>query len=140
MLPDFFSSKKRPFMLGMSWLSTDIARRVAFCISRWLDNIRGWRPGGVGRVLREFCNLISKFSHLFSKFGVDFKKFSNAFIALFELSFKFRDALDIELFFVGSQFLSSSHLLWLLSGERGPPLEKKQIFSACITTLNVLQK
>ncbi len=61
----------------------------------------------------------------------------NSFIALFQLSFKFRDALDAELFFFGSYFSPSDHLLWLLSGERGPPLEKKQIFSACTTTLNV---
>ena len=78
-------------------------------------NIRGWGLGRVGRILREF-------SHLFGKFGVGFKKFS-------DLLFKFSNALNIELFFLGSQFLSSSHLLWLLSGERGPPLEKKQIFS-----------
>jgi hypothetical protein len=44
------------------------------------------------------------------------------------LSFKFRDALDIELFFFGSQFSSSSPLLWLLSGERGPPLERNRYF------------
>jgi len=49
-------------------------------------------------------------------------------IASFQLSFKFRDALDIELSFSGSQFSSSSHLLRLLSGERGPPLERKRCF------------
>ena len=127
-----------------SWLSLvfSFARRVAFCISRWLDNIRGWRLGGVRRALREFCNLISKFSHLFSKFGVDFKKFSHllfqcidSLITFSQLSFKFRDALDIELFFFRGQFSSLNHLLWLLSGERSPPLERKQIFSACITSL-----
>jgi len=97
-------------MLGMSWLSTDFARRVAFCISRWLDNIRRWWLGGIGRILREFCNLISKFSHLFSKFGVDFKKFSNllfqcsdSLITFSQLSFKFRVALDKELFFLTSE-------------------------------------
>jgi DNA-binding MurR/RpiR family transcriptional regulator len=57
-----------------------------------------------------------------SKFGVDFKKFSNLF-------FKFRNALNVKLFFWGSQFSSLSHLQWLLSGERGPPLDKKTDFS-----------
>ena len=59
--------------------------------------------GGVGRILREFNNLASKLS-------IDFKKFGNA--------------LNIELFFFGSQILPPSQLLWLLPGERGPPLEK----------------
>jgi hypothetical protein len=34
-----------------------------------------------------------------------------------------------DLFFFGSQFSSSSHLPWLLPGERGPPLEKTNIFN-----------
>jgi len=55
-------------------------------------------------------------------------KFRNASIALFQLSLKFRDALDIELFFFRGQFSSLNHLLWLLSGERGPPLEKDRYF------------
>ena len=135
---DFFRTKKWPFMLGMSWLSTDFARFIASCISRWLDNIRGWGLGGVGRVLREFSNLVSEFSHLFHKLSDLLFKFRNAFIASFQLSFKFGDASDIELFFFRGQFSSSSHLLWLLSGERGPPLEKRQIFSAPITSLKVL--
>ncbi len=93
---DFFRSKKMPFMLGMSWLSTDFARRAAFCISRWLDNIRRWRFGRVGRILREFGNLVSKFS---SSAGVrsalnnrmvfesskNNKKFKKVFSAFFEL-------------------------------------------------------
>ena len=115
-------------MLGMSWLSTDFARLVAFCISRRLDNIRGWGLGGVGRVLREFGNLVSEFSHLFHKLSELLFKFRNAFIASFQLSFKFRDASDIELFFFRGQFSSSSHLLWLLSGERGHPLERNRYF------------
>jgi hypothetical protein len=56
-------------MLGMSWLSTDFARRFAFCISRWLDNIRRWRLGKVRGILREFSDLISKLSINFNKFG-----------------------------------------------------------------------
>ena len=78
-------------------------------------DIRGWRLGGVGRILREFSDLVSKFS-------IDFNKFGNLF-------FKFGDTLNIEMFFFGSQFSSSSHLLWLLSGERGPPLEKTSILT-----------
>jgi hypothetical protein len=52
----------------------------------------------------------------------------DSLITFSQLRFKFRDALDIELFFFGSQFSSSSHLLWLLSGERGPPLERNRYY------------
>jgi hypothetical protein len=48
------------------------------------------RLGGVGRILREFSNLVSKLS-------VDFKKFGN-------LLFKFGDALNIKLFFFEVKF------------------------------------
>ncbi len=56
-------------MLGMPWLSTDFARRFAFCISLRLDNIRRWRLGKVRGILREFSDLISKLSINFNKFG-----------------------------------------------------------------------
>jgi len=59
------------------------------------------------RVLREFCNPIDKLSIDFKKFGNLFFKSSNSFIASFQLSFKFRDALDIELFFFRGQFWST---------------------------------
>ena len=72
------------------------------------------------RELARFSDFISEFSDLLGKFCVDFNKFSN-------LLFKFGNTLDIELFFFRSQFSSSRHLLWLLSGERGPPLEKISI-------------
>ena len=72
--------------------------------------------------------LLSKLSINFNKLGNLFFKSSNPFIALFQLSFEFRDVLDIELFFFRGRFSSLSHLLWLLSGERGPPLEKKRYF------------
>ena len=48
---------------------------------------------------------------------------------LFQLrvfSFQFSDLLFIELFSFRCQFFAlKSYLLWILSGERGPPLEKK---------------
>jgi len=52
----------------------------------------------------------------------------NSLVALFQLSFKFCDALDIELFFFRGQLPSLNPLLWLLSGVRGPPLEKNRYF------------
>jgi len=45
-----------------------------------------------------------------------FKKFG-------KLPLKFRYALNIKSIFFGSQISSSSHLLWLIPGERGPPLK-----------------
>ena len=53
---------------------------------------------------------------LIGKLSIDFKKFGN-------LLFKFGDALNIELFFFGSQIPRSDHLLWLSLRERGPPLK-----------------
>ncbi len=132
-LPEWLSID--PFMAQLATLTTGTIGLFGY---RRLDNIRGRRLGRVRGILREFSDLISKLSINFNKFGNLFFKSSNSFIALFQLSFKFRDALDIELFFFRGQFSFLSHLLWLLSGERGHPLEKKDIFSACITTLNVL--
>jgi len=82
------------FMTGLAALSSKACCRFRF---GRLDDIRRWRLGGVGRILREFSNLVSKLS-------IDFKKFGNLF-------FKFSDTLNIELFFFGSQISSSSHLL-----------------------------
>ena len=50
-------------------------------------------------------------------------KFSNPY----RVFNKFGDTLNIDMFFFGSQFSSSSRLLWLLPGERGPPLETTSI-------------
>ena len=50
-------------------------------------------------------------------------------------------ALDFRLFMIkltwiaadfGGQFSSLNHLLWLLSGERGPPLEKDRYFQLAL--------
>ena len=49
------------------------------------------------------------------------------------LFFKSRYALDIKLFFLGGQFLPSCRLLWLLLGERGPPLKKTDIVTLSYT-------
>lgn len=50
----------------------------------------------------------------------------NAFVALLELCFAICDTLNVKLFCSGSHVLSLNHLLqMILSGGRGPPLEKK---------------
>jgi len=49
---------------------------------------------------------------------------SDSLITLSQLSLKFSNTSLIELFLFRRQFLPSNHLLWLLSGECGPPLEK----------------
>ena len=46
----------------------------------------------------------NKLSIDFKKFGNLFFKSSNSFTALFQLSFKFRNKLDIEAFSLASQF------------------------------------
>ena len=81
--------------------------------------------GGVGRVLREFCNLVDKLSIGFKKFSNLLFQCSDSLATLFQLSFKLRDGLDIELFFFRKSILVLKP--WLLSGERGPPLEQKEI-------------
>ncbi|MFH1614267.1 MAG: hypothetical protein ABIG61_04175 [Planctomycetota bacterium] len=93
------------FMTGLAALSSRACCRFRF---GRLDDIRRWRFGEVGGILREFSSLVSNLS-------VDFKRFG--------------DTLNIELFFFGGQISSSSRLLWLLSGERGPPFEKTSIVS-----------
>jgi len=108
---NFLYCKRPSFVLGMSRPSTNFARLFAFPISRRLDNIRRWRFGIVRGILREFSDLVIEFGHLFHN--------------LSDLLFKLRNALNVEFFFFRSQFSSSSHLLWLLSGERGPPFEKR---------------
>ena len=102
------------FVAGLSALMTGTIGLFGF---RRLNNIRGWRFRGVRGILREFSDLFSKLSVFLNKGFVGFKKFSNlffkssnSFIALFQLSFKFQDALDIELFFFGSQFLPLRYL------------------------------
>jgi len=71
------------------------------------------RKNELGRVR----GILGEFSHLSNKLGVDFEKFG-------DLLFKFCNASLIELFSFRCQFLPSNHLLWLSSGERGPPLKK----------------
>ena len=74
------------FMAGLAALSSRACCRFRF---GRLDNIRRWRLGGIGRILREFSDLVSKFS-------IDFNKFGNLF-------FKFGDTLNIEMFFFGNR-------------------------------------
>ena len=113
-LPEWLSIAA--FMTGLTTLVRGTAGLFGF---GWLDNIRGRRLGRIGGIHRKFGDLFGKLSYLFSKFGVGFKKFGN-------LLFKLSNELNVELFFLGSQFSSSSHLLWLLSCERGPPLKKNR--------------
>ena len=58
---NFFGCKRRSFVLDMSRLTTGFARLFIFYLSWWLDNIRGRWFGGIGRVLREFGDLLGKF-------------------------------------------------------------------------------
>ena len=109
---NLIGAKRRSIDAFMPELSTLTTLTIGLFGLGRLNNIRGRRLGRVGGILREFGNLISKLS-------IDFKKFSN-------LLFKFRNALNVELFFFRSQFLSLRHLLWLLSGERGHPLEENR--------------
>ena len=104
----FVICKRSSFVLGMSGLTASFTRLFVFCLSRRLNNIRRWRFGGIGRILREFSDFISKLGNLFFKS-------SNALIALFELLFKFSNVLNIELFCFGSQIPSSSSPVRLLS-------------------------
>jgi len=104
------------FMTGLAALSSRTCCRFRF---GRLDDILRCRLGGVGGILREFSDLVGKLGVFLDKRFM----FGN-------LLFKFRDAMDIELFFSGSRVSSSSHLLWLLSGERGSPLEKTGVLSA----------
>jgi len=59
---NFFDRKRLSFVLSMSGLAANITGRVAFFLSRRFDNIRRWRLRGVGRILREFSDLVSQFS------------------------------------------------------------------------------
>jgi len=116
-LVNLFRLKGLPIDTLMSGLTALTRRTIGlFGLGRF-NNIRGGRLGRVGRILREAGDLVGEFGHLLSKFGIDFKKFGNLF-------FKFRNALNVKLFFSRSQFSSSCHLLWLLSGECGSLLEK----------------
>ena len=114
------------YMTGLTTLLTGIAGLFGF---RWLDIIRGWWLGRIGRIL-------GKFDYLVSKSGVGSEKFGNLFfqgcdspVTLLQLSFKFSNTSPKELFSPGCQFLPSNYLIWLLSGERGPPLEERSIVS-----------
>ncbi len=96
----------------------------------WLDNIRGRRLGGIPG---KFSYLVGKSCYLFSKSGVGLEKFGNllfqggdSLVTLLQLSFKFCNASPIELFSFRCQFLLSNYSIWLLSGERGPPLKKNR--------------
>lgn len=104
-----------PLMSGLAPLPT---RGIGLFDLGRFDDIGGWRLGRVGGILREAGDLVGELGYLHNKLSVDVKKFGNLF-------FKFGDTLNIELFCFGSQFASLSHLLCLLSGERGPPLERK---------------
>ena len=93
---DLIECKRHSLMLGVSGLSADFLRDVTFCFWRRFDNIRGWRLGRIGRVFREFGDLVGEFGYLFNKFSVDFEKLGNLF-------FKLRDALNVKLFCFNSQ-------------------------------------
>lgn len=121
-LPEWLSID--PFMAQLATLTTGTIGLFGF---RRLDNIRGRRLGRVRGIL-------GKYSYLFSKLSVGFKKFSNLLfqsvdplIAQLQLSFKFSNALFVKLFAFRGQVLPSRHLLRILSGEHGPPLEEIDI-------------
>jgi len=111
------------------------ARRVAFCISLRLNNIRRWRLlGRVRGILGKFGYLFGKLSYSLSKFSifsdklfVGFEKFGNLFFQSYLFNLQVGNLLLIELFLFRCQFLSSRHLQQLLSGERGLPLEKNNL-------------
>ena len=112
---NFVRCKRRSFVLGVFGLAANVTGTVAFFLLRRFDNIRRWRLRRVGRILRELGNLVSEF-------GVSFNKFSNLLFKgairssrCFELLFKPGNVLNIELFFFGSQLLSSSLPTRLLS-------------------------
>jgi len=102
--------ERRSFVFAVSGLTANVTRPAVFLLSRRLGNIRRRRLGRVGRILREFGNLVSEFFHQFSE--------------LSDLFFKFSDALNIELFFFRSQALSSRFPTRLLSDKFGVLLEK----------------
>lgn len=121
-LPEWLSIAA--FMTRLTTLLRGTAGLFGF---RRLDNIRGRRLGRVRGIL-------GKYSYLFSKLSVGFKKFSNLLfqsadplIAQLQLSFKFSNALFVKLFAFRGQILPLRHLLRILSGERGPPLEEIDI-------------
>jgi hypothetical protein len=107
---DLVGRKRRSFVLGMAGLTADFALRIVFGFSRRLGNIRRRRLGGIRRILRKLSDLIRQQSHLFGQFG--------------NLFFKFRDTLNVKLFFFGSHVSSLKHLLQILSDNCGVRLEK----------------
>ena len=105
-------------------VSKFMRKRSVLRLSRRLKNIRRGRLRGIGRILREFSDLVGEFCHQFRQFSNLFFKNSNTLIALFELLFKFGNTLNIELFFLRSQLLSSCLSTGLLSDKLRALLEK----------------
>jgi len=119
-LPEWLSIAA--FMTRLTALLTGTAGLFGF---RWLDNIRGWRLGRIGGILGKFGYLFGKISYQLSKFSVFIDNLFVGFEEFGNLLLKFCNTSLIELFSFRCQFLPSNYSIWLLSGERGPPLEKK---------------
>ena len=118
------------FMTRLTTLLRGTAGLFGF---RWLDNIRGRRLGRIGGIPGKFSYLVGKSCYLFSKSSVGLEKLGNllfqggdSVVTLLQLSFNLCNALLIELFSFRCQFLPSNYSIWLLLGERGPPLKKNR--------------
>ena len=114
------------FMTRLTTLLTGIAGLFGF---RWLDSIRGWWLGGIGGILGKFGYLVSESGIGSEKSGDLLFQGCHSPITLHQLSFKFSNTSPKELFSPGCQFLHSNYSIWLLSGERGPPLKRTSIVS-----------
>jgi len=123
-LPEWLSIAA--FMTRLTPLLTGTAGLFGF---GRLDNIRGWRLGRIGGILGKFGDLFGKLSYPLSKCSVFLDKLFVGFEEFGNLLFKFCNTSFIELFSFRCQFLPSNYSIWLLSGKRGPPLEKGRFFT-----------